>query len=496
MNPATFSCPGPMSRRNFLQIGSLALGGLGLSGLVPWKLSAAERGEGETTPDTSVILIWLPGGPPHMETYDLKPDAPAEFRGEFRPMRTVVPGMDICELLPMHAQVADKFNLIRSIAHDFADHGGGHKRFLTGRDPRSPVDSSTTIRWSARWSTRLRGERRDGVPNYVAGMDIGRQGIDVFAFGSAYLGPSVHPFTVPGDPSRASFQVPNLRATQSRGTAAATARPAQPDRHGQRRPMTSPAPCGPWTLIASGPWSLLTTDAARRAFDLEQETTAVRERYGMHPYGQRCLLARRLVEAGASFVTMVLENPTIPGQPMPPGVTYNWDLHAVNGHIFDDSRFRFPIYDRAVIRPDRGHLRPRPGSQGDADRHRRIRPDAAHHLQRRPAGPRSLARGDVRAGLRGRHAHGPGHRLDQLPRRTSARTPADARTICGPRCSSTWASTTPTRRSSTTPAGPCRFCRMARRSTSCGRMIVGLVEYTDLRRSAHSVVRGRRFSDW
>src|SRR5271154_6205063 len=98
MKPAA-NCPGPMTRRHFLRLGSLTLGGLGLHGLVPWKLAAAEPGD--SAADTSVILIWLPGGPPHMETYDLKPDAPAEFRGDFRPMRTVVPGLDVCELLPM-----------------------------------------------------------------------------------------------------------------------------------------------------------------------------------------------------------------------------------------------------------------------------------------------------------------------------------------------------------------------------------------------------------
>jgi hypothetical protein len=92
-------------------------------------------------PDTSVIFIWLPGGPPHMETYDMKPDAPADYRGEFGPIRTVVPGMDVCEHLPLHARVAEKFSLIRSIAHEFADHGGGHKRFLTGRIPATPVDT-------------------------------------------------------------------------------------------------------------------------------------------------------------------------------------------------------------------------------------------------------------------------------------------------------------------------------------------------------------------
>ncbi|MFO0965616.1 MAG: DUF1501 domain-containing protein [Gemmataceae bacterium] len=93
---------------------------------------------------------------------------------------------------------------------------------------------------------------------------------------------------------------------------------------------------------------LLNSDAARRAFDLSQEPVRVRERYGMHRYGQRCLLARRLVEAGASFVTMVLENPSFPDRPFPADCTYNWDSHAVNCHLFNDCRFRYPMYDRAV----------------------------------------------------------------------------------------------------------------------------------------------------
>src|SRR5829696_5330209 len=95
------ACPGPVTRRHFLKIGALALGGLGAQELLPWKLQAQERGD--ITPDTSVILIWLPGGPPHMETYDLKPDAPAEYRGDFKPIRTNVPGLDVCEYLPLHA---------------------------------------------------------------------------------------------------------------------------------------------------------------------------------------------------------------------------------------------------------------------------------------------------------------------------------------------------------------------------------------------------------
>src|SRR5262245_29050338 len=103
MDRPPFRCPGPLSRRRFLKIGALTLGGVGLGGLLPLRLEAKDTGK---APDTSVILIWLPGGPPHMETYDLKPDAPSEYRGEFRPIRTNVPGIDVCELLPLHARVA------------------------------------------------------------------------------------------------------------------------------------------------------------------------------------------------------------------------------------------------------------------------------------------------------------------------------------------------------------------------------------------------------
>src|SRR5712671_5220758 len=129
MLSAVSNCPGPLSRRSFLGLCALGLGGWGMSQLLPLRAQAKEAGA--DVPDTSVILLWLPGGPPHMETYDMKPNAPAEYRGDFKPIPTNVPGMDVCELLPRHARIADKFTLIRSVSHEFADHGGGHKRFLT-----------------------------------------------------------------------------------------------------------------------------------------------------------------------------------------------------------------------------------------------------------------------------------------------------------------------------------------------------------------------------
>ena len=350
MKPAY--CPGPQSRRDFLKFGALTLGGLGGAGIVPWKLQAltpgpSPGGRGESVADTAVIFIWLPGGPPHMEMYDMKPNAPAEYRGDFRPVHTNVVGIDVCEHLPMHTRIADKFTIIRSIAHNFADHGGGHKRFLTGRDPAEPTGFVNDHPMVGSMVYKVRGQRPGGVPNYICGTDAGRDQIDVFSFGSAYLGASVHPFTFAGDPTDPTFNVRNLRSIQTEE------RLHERLNLLQRLDETPNSRDHTGTMAAMGTYrnralDMLTTDDARRAFDLSLEPTQVRERYGMHRYGQRALLARRLVEAGASFVTMVMENPSFPGQSFPGDATYNWDSHAVNCHIFNDSRFRFPMYDRAV----------------------------------------------------------------------------------------------------------------------------------------------------
>jgi hypothetical protein len=339
------ACTGPVSRRHFLRIGALTLTGLGSFGLQPWRLRAADTND---TADTSVILIWLPGGPPHMETYDLKPDAPEEYRGAFRPIKTTVPGLDVCELLPLHARVADKFSLIRSIAHNFADHGGGHKKFLTGRDPQSPVGFVNDYPMVGSMVAKAREDVRRGVPNYVMGADNGRTQIDVFSFGSAYLGTSTHPFTVGGDPASPKFEVKNL-GTPEPVRRRVGERLALLEKFDAARPATDPS--GGMKAVDAfrdRALTLMTSDEASKAFDLSREPQKVRDRYGMHVWGQRALLARRLVEHGASFVTMVLENPFQSGVPFPKEGTYNWDSHAVNCHIFNDAKVRFPLYDRAV----------------------------------------------------------------------------------------------------------------------------------------------------
>ena len=341
------SCPGPVSRRDFMGMGALSLGALSLPDLYRAR-AAANTPETTSGDDTAVILIWLPGGFPHMETYDMKPDAPAEYRGAFAPIRTNVPGLDVSEHLPLHAKVADRFALIRSISHTFSDHGGGHKHFLTGRAPFQPVGFVNDHPMVGSIVAKVRERRNVGIPNYVAGMDDGRQGVDVFSFGSAYVGPAVHPFVVPGNPLSPTFGVKNVAVPESMA-------PVMEDRRALlarfdtiRRDIDATGSMSAMDVFNRKAVDLVTSSKTRDAFDLTREPQAVRERYGLHQYGQRALLARRLVESGVSFVTMVMENATPLGQPMPKDCTYNWDCHAVNCNIFTDAAHKLQYYDRAI----------------------------------------------------------------------------------------------------------------------------------------------------
>ena len=331
----TMFCPGPFSRRSFLEAGSLALGGLALSDLLRMRVCAKEAGH--SAADTSVIMIWLQGGPSHLETYDLKPEAPDDYRGECRPISTVVPGMDICEYLPLHAKVADKFVLIRSIAHDYGQHAGGAGRFLSGYNPLRPLDPLAQYPCLGPVVSKLLEGRRDPtMPRYVASAER------VYGGGSANLGPAYLPLVVGSDPNAPDFKVDSL-------SLAAKVKDRLDDRVSLltaidhlRRKVDSSGLMNSMDKFKREAVSLLTSEKAREAFDLSKEDPKLREKYGRHKWGQRALLARRLVEAGTSFVTMQMQNPSIPG------AIGNWDIHAVNGHLFEDTRARLPAYDRAI----------------------------------------------------------------------------------------------------------------------------------------------------
>ena len=412
------------SRRSFLQAGFLALGGLGLGDLLRLRSAAAAQSN-RAEPDTSVILIWLQGGPSHMETYDLKPDAPVDYRGEMQPITTNVPGIDLCELLPRHAKVADKFTIIRSISHGFANHAGGAGRFLSGRDPLRPLERTSQFPTIGPIVARMREGRDVGVPNYVASDS------NVYGGGSAYLGESSLPFVVPGDPNSDSFRVPNLSLDSRLQDRLDDRLELLQSFDNLRREVDSAGSLEAIDTFNERAFSLLTSDKAREAFDLSLEDKATRDRYGRHKWGQRALLARRLVEAGCSFVTMQMRNPSVPG------AIGNWDIHAVNGHLFDDTRARLPVFDEAVsgLIEDiyqRGlDKKVTVIVSGEFGRTPRINPRVGTRSGSMQPGARSLAGRNVRPGLRRRNEDGTSDRVHHVEGRIRQRSQAGSERFAG-----------------------------------------------------------------
>ncbi|HVA50567.1 MAG TPA: DUF1501 domain-containing protein [Pirellulales bacterium] len=335
-----------MTRREFLAAGTLGIGGLALSDLLRIRARAAEARR-PLDQETSVIFVWLPGGPPHMDMYDLKPDASSDYRGVFHPIPTKVAGMDVCELLPRHASIADKFAIVRSVSHTFADHGGGHKRMMTGRIPATPVDTVNDTPATGSIVAKCRETRDRGIPNYVS-LNPGGRKDDVFAQGSAYLSRAYMPFNVEGDPTAPNFVVPNLAPVQAVADRIQDRTSLLTSLDRIERQIDASRLMESMDKFQQRAVSMLTSRRAKDAFDLSREPDAVRDRYGRHCWGQRLLMARRLVEAGVSFVTVIMENPYQSGISHLKQGVYNWDSHAVNCHIWDDLHARLPIYDQAV----------------------------------------------------------------------------------------------------------------------------------------------------
>src|ERR1019366_3073045 len=269
-------CGGPISRRSFLTLGTLGVAGLSLGDVLRLRAS-----EGRTAaPENSVIFIWLAGGPPHLDMYDMKPDAPEEYRGQFRPIRTNVPGIDVCELMPLHARCADKYTLIRSIAHTFSDHGGGSKRVMTGRIPATPTETVNDAPAVCTIVSKMREHIDIGLPNVISGADDGRTNVDTYAQGSAYLGRRYTPFMVGGDPSRPGFQVQNIGLDQEMATRLDDRFRLLRGVDEMRRQVESNRSMATMDALYQRAYSLMTSPEARIAFDLSREPVAVRDRYG------------------------------------------------------------------------------------------------------------------------------------------------------------------------------------------------------------------------
>jgi hypothetical protein len=291
------------SRRSFLQLGLAGMGSLGLAQLAALREASANSGPAKK--DTSVILLWLDGGPGHMDMYDLKPEAPPEYRGIWRPIKTNVSGIEITELFPLQAKCADKFSIVRSLYHDSGDHFTGGHWMLAGRN--AGVNGGATAGkhpFFGSIATKVTGPRRAGIPPNVAvpyAMSIGlRPGY----FGGNYLGTQETPFETDGDPNNDQFQVRNLSLDNQLTI----------DRLSDRRSLIAHFDHLRRDADRSGTfeamnrferqaYDMVTGPQAREAFDLSKESPETRERYGRHTWGQSTLLARRLVEAGTTFVT-------------------------------------------------------------------------------------------------------------------------------------------------------------------------------------------------
>ncbi len=308
-------CDG-MNRRSFVQLGVAGMASLGLPQL--WRAQQASAAPGGSSKKTSVILIWLDGGPGHMDLYDMKPEAPAEYRGLWNPIRTNVSGMEITELFPQQAKCADKFSLVRSLHHDNGDHFTAGHYMLTGRGGVSGADTQGKSPFIGSIATKSTGARQPGMPPYVAvpyGMSIGlRPGY----FGANYVGAAYNPFETEGDPNAANFSVQNIQMsggmTVSRlDDRAALARSV--DR--LRRDVETKGMVDAMDRFDRQALELVTGTAARRAFDVSLEDPRIRDKYGRHNWGQSVLLARRLVEAGTTFVTVHFG-----------GWDHHWDLKA------------------------------------------------------------------------------------------------------------------------------------------------------------------------
>ncbi len=329
-----------LERREFLRIGLTGFSSLTLGQLLQLRSGAAEPAPNPTPERTAIILVWLRGGASHLETFDCKPLASSDFRGPYQPIDTNVPGIQICELLPRLAKIADKYALLRSMAHTGGGHPAGSLQVLAGDpDPQDKLKPELPDWMSI--ASHLRRDSRRSIPNYVAVNPI--DNYDSFTIaGSTYLGPSAEPFKVFGDPSSPTFAVPNVGLKDERQLQVLNARSALKTSL-DRLPRVSDQSgvMSAVDRIDQQALDLLTNPTARRAFDLSLESDAIRDRYGRNQWGQQCLMARRLVEAGVDIVATEFDGPMC-------GRVQNWDDHAVNQHVFDALKFRLPTLDQAV----------------------------------------------------------------------------------------------------------------------------------------------------
>ncbi len=321
-------CDG-LSRRHFVQVGMAGLASVGLSQILRAKEESAQFGL--ASKDTSVILMWLDGGPSHLDLYDLKPEAPAEYRGIWNPIRTNISGFEISELFPLQAKIADRFSIVRSLHHNSGDHFTGGHYMLTGRGGASGADTAGKYPFVGSMATRLTGPRKAGMPANVAVPYAASIGLRPGYFGANYVGIQHNPFETEGDPNSPNFQVHNIQIPTDLSIGRLNDRQGLAKTFDRlRRDLDARGTIAAVDRFDQQAFDLVTGAAARKAFDINSEDPRLRDKYGRQSFGQSTLLARRLVEAGSTFVTVHYG-----------GWDHHWDLKA-------GMERNLPIVDQAI----------------------------------------------------------------------------------------------------------------------------------------------------
>lgn len=301
-NGTAHTCDG-LTRRDFLQVGSLGAIGLTLADLAAMEARAAATGTKPGRDDRSVIMIFNLGAPSQLDTFDPKPQAPAEIRGPFQAIKTASPEIELSEILPKHAAIADKFSLIRSCNHSHpAVHDVGWQMMQTGRFFSGGINTPH----AGSVASYFMGRKTD-LPPFVVLPELMGSGGGGLPNGQAggFLGKGHDPFVLNADPSKPDFQVPDLLPPKQIGEVRLERRRKLRDVVDSTIDAFEKSENA--ALVDSNfqaAFRMMTSTQARAAFDLTQEPQSVRERYGMTRFGQCCLLARRLVEAGVRFVTI------------------------------------------------------------------------------------------------------------------------------------------------------------------------------------------------
>jgi hypothetical protein len=321
------NCNG-MTRRDCLTLGLGAVLGGGLAHVLRLRAAAAPP-SGPAPRARGCILIWMDGGPSHYETFDPKPNAPAEIRGEFRPIATRLPGVHFAQPLTRLASIADKLAVVRSIRHNQGNHGAGNHYMMTGAPPRIPVGCGAFVSFHPSLGSVTAHERGApaGLPAYFSMPSMSRSG------GPNFLGARYAPFVVADNPNTSGFRVrdvalPRGLSGERFGTRGEVR--VQLDRLQRIADRAAGDPANALDEHYQQAHRLVTSPQAQAAFDIDREPPRVRDRYGRTPFGQRALLARRLVEAGVPFITLY---------------EGGWDHHT---QIFTSLSRRLPSFEATI----------------------------------------------------------------------------------------------------------------------------------------------------